>query len=117
MNVLAPPPKRPHGTGTVGQTYNGRWRYRLPGGRVERGGFATRAEAESALDAALLGHDWKLIELRKAVKRAVQIAHELGVDMGVVARSVRAELMIDDARDRRVTERTAQMAVEEKGTR
>lgn len=117
MNAIAPAPKRAFGTGTVSPQTSGKWRYRLPGGHTERGGFDTRPEAEAALESALAGRDWKLIELRKLVKRAARLAQEIDADLGAITRTARTELLIDNARMRRATERAALAAADEKGAR
>ena len=90
----------------VGQMRTGKWRYRLPGGHVERGGFETREQASAALDDALAGRDWKLLQLHRAVKRAVRIED--------LVRTARTELLIDDARMRRSAARAARAAAGER---
>ena len=105
MNAIAAPPRRPNGTGMVGRQSNGGWRYRLPGGHVERGGFASREEAQAALEAALKGRDWKILELQRALKTALRLEREAGVRLEHFIHGARAELLIEDARARRAAER------------
>lgn len=52
-------PKRPQGSGTVEPMPGGRWRFRLRTGtgRINRGGFASREEAEAALAAVVAGEE------------------------------------------------------------
>jgi len=121
VNAIAPPPRPPKrrpGTGTVGyHRATEKWRYRLPGGKVECGGYETEKEATEALDRHLAGHDPKLARMRKHLGIALDIAAVIGVSVDREVAALRTQRMIDDARMRRLKERAARMAAEEEGKR
>lgn len=92
MNALAPPPRRPHGTGTVSyHTASGTYRIRTPGQLgTQHSGFATREAAENALDAAALGvtvprkrrpRTIPIALLRSTLRYAIEIAESNGLEV------------------------------------
>lgn len=109
MNVLA---RRPHGTGTVSfHRLSRKWRYRLPGGQIECGGFATDKEAEEALAKHLAGYDPKLTKLRKHLRIALDLAGLIGVSVDREVAAMRNQRLIEWAAARRREDN------KEKGTR
>jgi len=110
MNAIAPPPrpaKRKYGTGTISfHRPTSKWRYRLPGGRIECGGYETAEEAEAALNGHLTGYDPKLLRLRKHLRIVLDLAALIGVSVDRELATVRNQRMIEWARARRAKRQT-----------
>lgn len=102
MNALAPPPRRPHGTGTVSyHTASGTYRIRTPGQLgTQHSGFATRESAERALEAATQGaviprkkHVVTIPGrlLRSTLRYAIELAERNGLDVEKELRRMKGE--------------------------
>ena len=99
MNAIAPPPKRPHGTGTISyHTPTGTWRCRTPGqGGQSFSGFMSREAAQNALDDAMRGlparrrqrRQAPLIVLRATLRYALELATRLEIDFDAEVTLVR----------------------------
>lgn len=102
MNAISPPPRRAHGTGSVFfHPVTRKWRYRLPGGRVERGGFATPESAAAELDVHLAGRDPRVLAMREHLRRALDLGAQLGISVDRELAAARTQRLIDWAKGRR----------------
>jgi len=90
----------------VGPTRGGTWRYRLPGGRGERAGFATREDAVAALDDALAGPAGAAGALWKLLARGERMARALGLTLEQAIEAARTNTLIEWSRKRRAERRT-----------
>jgi len=100
MNAIAPGPKRPHGTGSIGwHKSTSSWRFRTPGrAGQEFTGFSTREEAERALEDALRGvperrrqrRQTPLVVVRATLRYVMEMAERHEIDIDEELRFIRA---------------------------